>query len=1421
VATPLPIAAVLRRARNAKSPKERHDTAYYAWEALLRLAVAARPPSDPRSLLLPSAGSWAAALLPSLPEAATLDAPACLAALAHLTEAAHGHAKGPRACSPRRLVEALPAYRNALLGHGATRDAAFYEAGAEALLTGLEALLAADALLPSGARVTFVEGIEIDPDGGRRAHLLELGAEGALVRDPRGTRDAPAELLPGRLYLREGKDFRPLHPWLLFDERDGRERVLFWNGRSRGPTYLDYVTGEVVKGRALLEAFPGLERDLAALFDGPGAVAPAATPTPTPTPATEASAQPPAAGGAFATDAGAADRRIDGYVLHERLGAGGMGLVRRAVQESLSRGVAVKLLPPGAGSSEEAVRRFRREVAALSRCDHAHVVKVLDSGEDAHGPWYAMELVQGPDLAQVAARLREGRPLGEALGVAPGSALATAPAAQALAALMRDAARGLAHLHARGITHRDVKPANLMVAADLGRIVVMDLGLAAVRDASRALTRDGGAVMGTLRYAAPEQLSRGPLAVDPRADVYALGASFYELLAGRPVVDAADDASAVRQALLERPPPLRRLAPDVSADLAVIVEKALEKDPARRYESADALAQDLELFLEGRPIRARPPSVGYLLGLALRRNRAASLLGTLALALVVGGPPLALWSRQRAAEAAREEIVAAVRRDLDEATAARGNFDRATAAVSAAHEEDPAKAGGEPMARAFLEPAILHHLRECEAAARLRALVPSDPEVRARGVEASLALARFGVATEQWTLARYAITRARLDGARTEDVSRTAAALDAAESRISEERRAAVSGVLEAARAGRLYESGRTYEDALFAIVGRRHPETAALVAEALEACTATITAATRARYLEAASPTALEARLGEGPIEGLAAAVDALLAPAPGGALAGREAEAVSRAAARLEMRALGALTDAASGMLAPPSIAGLLGAAQARALGPEGFVLARLSCDALGRMGISEPAVAVLARHLAALDHDRLAVAPGEALARLGGAEARAALDRARLRFLSESTFTDRVGAVLATDHSRAWHFDRAGAAPREGAELERALERDPYDADLWLARARLRRASGDPAAAEADLERAIRLAPGNYAALLERAQLLTGQGRVAESLFDWTRAIELRPLSAPTLVVRADIRRRLGDPRGAIDDAERALTLSPRWPVGWKVRAMARADAGDWEGAIADATRALELDPADEDSWYARASARREAGRPADALADIERAIAIDPEDALNLGLRGLIRNDADDAAGFLVDADAAVRLSPDDATLVHNRGLARELTGDLDGALEDYDRALALAPGDAESLAARGDLRRKRGERAEAKADLERALSLVPGMPTALTHRAALRLESGDARGALQDADAVLARRPGNASARFVRARCRLEFGDAEGALEDARKAVALGDERPELQAICNAALVALENRTRTAAPEPPTATPRPR
>lgn len=328
-----------------------------------------------------------------------------------------------------------------------------------------------------------------------------------------------------------------------------------------------------------------------------------------------------------------------GYEILDVLGKGGMGVVYRARQVRANRIVALKMILAGGQADESDRSRFQSEAEAIARVQHPGIVQIHEVGEQEGQPFFALEFCPGGSLA---ARLKD-HPL---------------PPTEA-ADLVRRAAEAIAAAHQHGIVHRDLKPANVLLAAD-GTPKVADFGLAKHLDAASGQTQTG-AIVGTPSYLAPEQAA-GRKDVGPAADIYGLGALLYECLTGHPPFRGATILETLEQVLGRDPIPPRQVQPRVPRDLDIITLKCLQKHPRQRYATAQELADDLQRFLDGRPIRAR--RVGFLeRGVRwARRNPVVALLGTGVTVSVLVGFLIAIYlagvARQEAARARTGEATA-------------------------------------------------------------------------------------------------------------------------------------------------------------------------------------------------------------------------------------------------------------------------------------------------------------------------------------------------------------------------------------------------------------------------------------------------------------------------------------------------------------------------------------------------------------------------------------------------------------------------------------------------------------------------------------------------------------------------------------------------------------------------------------------
>ncbi|MCA9216794.1 MAG: serine/threonine protein kinase, partial [Planctomycetales bacterium] len=371
------------------------------------------------------------------------------------------------------------------------------------------------------------------------------------------------------------------------------------------------------------------------------------------------------------------DESLNGNISHEpikqlgdfrivrQIGRGGMGVVYEAEQTSMQRRVALKVLPLAGLLDDLKIRRFQNEVRATATLDHPNIVSVYMVGEERGVHYYAMQLIRGRSMADVISSLKHIAKEGSRLDGSSISQMTsrvevderirsdldgatesdrhdsrpserTAKAetvAQAddstiphsskgeyfrcVASLGIQVATALQHAHDHGIIHRDIKPANLLLDRE-SNLHLTDFGLARF-EADVGLTMTGD-VIGTLRYMAPEQALAKHIVVDHRADIYSLGATLYELLALQPAYVANDRQRLLKQIAFEEPTSLRRVDRTVPAELATIVHKAMSKDIADRYATAQELADDLGSYLQNRPIKAKRPTILEVIRKWSRRN---------------------------------------------------------------------------------------------------------------------------------------------------------------------------------------------------------------------------------------------------------------------------------------------------------------------------------------------------------------------------------------------------------------------------------------------------------------------------------------------------------------------------------------------------------------------------------------------------------------------------------------------------------------------------------------------------------------------------------------------------------------------------------------------------------------------------------
>jgi serine/threonine-protein kinase len=451
--------------------------------------------------------------------------------------------------------------------------------------------------------------------------------------------------------------------------------------------------------------------------------------------------------------------RLGDFRILREVGRGGMGIVFEAEQESLGRHVALKVLPGHALLNPSHLHRFHREARSAARLHHTNIVPVFGVGEGDGLHYYVMQFITGsglhevihelkrlkaekPSTTEIGARLSPAHSLEQIArslltghftaaptdethdldspngqpGAAPQAPLATVanPASSILSGSGRNFAKGVARVglqvaealnyaHGQGVLHRDIKPSNLLLDVQ-GTVWITDFGLAKAVADSDNLTNEGD-ILGTLRYMAPERF-RGQS--DARSDIYALGLTLYELLTLRPAFDQADRDRLILQVTTEVPPRPCSINSAIPRDLETIVLKAIEHEPARRYQDAAELADDLERFLADLPIKARPVGALERAGKWARRKPViAGLLGALAMAVVVGFAGIT-W-QWRSAVTARNDA-------QDSEAKAQANFEHALETVNTfctevSEEQLLDQPGMQPLRRRLLELALTYYQR--------------------------------------------------------------------------------------------------------------------------------------------------------------------------------------------------------------------------------------------------------------------------------------------------------------------------------------------------------------------------------------------------------------------------------------------------------------------------------------------------------------------------------------------------------------------------------------------------------------------------------------------------------------------------------------------------------------------------------------
>jgi tetratricopeptide (TPR) repeat protein len=1029
---------------------------------------------------------------------------------------------------------------------------------------------------------------------------------------------------------------------------------------------------------------PGAAADLISSTAGTGAepgslpetVLPAAAPqddvsTRAPSPArTPRLPAAPAAASATALPSSVGDYDILG-----ELGRGAMGVVYRAAHRQLKRTVALKMILSGVHAGPEDLARFRTEAEAIARLQHPNIVQVFEVGEEQGRPFFSLEFTDGGSLSRKIA--------------------ATPQPPRLAAGLVAVLARAMQAAHQANIIHRDLKPSNVLLsrkpdapppAEEAGDLreppldwfepKIADFGLAKRLDTDSAQTRSD-AVMGTPSYMAPEQARGEGGAVGPAADIYALAAILYELLTGRPPFKGATPWETLEQVRTQEPVPPARLQPKVPRDLETICLKGLRKDARQRYASARALADDLQRWLDGRPILARPvPPWERAWKWARRRPALAALAAALLLAVAglgTGAVFFGLYERQQLQSErqrlARSQAISELWAGGQNAEAA-GNFDEANEKLTRALAllDSPPAAADDEETRRRLDEGIERVRRRRELWANQQGLLADRQrfaEARARfdrhrdealfrsvSLRDRDALAGAGAVRQE---ARSALGEL---GLAADDPAALAAGLDRFRGRVEE---------------GQLRQTAEDCAEVLlvWADAEAAAPDPDGGPRQALRLLDGAA-ALSQAHGLEA--PRALSLRRAK---------YLELLKDPDGARAAHARADGMAPATALDHFEA--ALDDYRAGRL-PEAVAACEEALQRR---PDHF----------------------WAQYVKALCYLR---------AKRWG-EAKVGLTYC-LRHHPGYTW---LLPLLGTAHAELGEYD---AAERVFQQALQAGDDPALRATALTNRSALRLKQGRPDGAEKDLLEAIALQPTAPQGYVNRAQALERRGDHAGAARELTRALGRSPANpAPLFFQRGQLRARAGDRAEARQDFEEVIARDAAGgtsDLALRARvalAHLRLLAGESDRALADCDAVLKVRPSFAEAHRQRAEALLALKRHKEAGAALDSYLkAGGKPTAKTYRARGLIHQEYREYGPAVAAYTRALWLEEDAPTL-SDRGWAYLLEGAAQPALDDFDAALAREPKSPDALAGRATALVLRGRRADVRAaltDAEAALRAAP-------------------------------------------------------------------------------------------------------
>jgi tetratricopeptide (TPR) repeat protein len=926
------------------------------------------------------------------------------------------------------------------------------------------------------------------------------------------------------------------------------------------------------------------------------------------------------------------------YQIKRKIAEGGFGAVYEAYDPQLDRTVALKLLKL---RTELEIEQFEKEAKLAASLRHPNIISVHELGVLDGQPYFTMDFIEGKTVRDLL--YEKGRiPVQEAFRIA---------------AVVADA---LAFAHSSGIVHRDMKPENVFTDKQ-GRIYVGDFGIAKqVTDAGGQVT--SSRVVGTPHYMSPEQANGENL--DARSDIWAVGVMLYELLCGtcpfvgRAVVDI------FKKIWFAEPISLRKLNQRVGRDANTIVAKCLEKEPDRRYASAAELKDDIERYLRGEPIHARPIGALEKSWRRIRRNKAASF--GIAAALVAVIAVVIVLLLQKAAKEAEQKANRdkATRVFEDAKDAFKGeNYEKALELVSrslALHSDD--------LEAQELKEKCSQNLEDIKKArdAVTRGIGETDPDKAVALIGSALSVMKDDwYAQQQYGLAL-------------ERCGRTDEALEAF-------RKAAKLALLQNNSDGRI-ES--LYRVALIFWNKQEHEE-GERVARKVEQLTG------ERKTVATLTLKAMIAARNNKDKEALELAQEAFEMDKSNVVVLFTKANALSYLG--LDKEAIEAYSRCIWEFDRKRNVAWLVWCYNNR--------------------GNARSSIR---------DYDG-AIADYTETIRLRPTHAHAYINRGNAKKGKgnyEGAIADYDQAIRLDPNNAGAFFNRGSTKASVGdydgavADYSQALRLRPDDAGAFCLRGNAKRNSGDLDGAIEDYARAIQVDPKCSDAYYQRGRLKARRGDLNGAMDDYTEAIKANPKHEKAYFSRGNIRDDLGDINGAIADYTETIKLNPKHAGAFNNRGNARFSQRNFDGAISDFSQAIRINPGMSAAYNNRGLAFARKGDFDRALSDYNKALQLNPNDPAALSNRAMARVEKKDFAGAIADLTAVVRLEPNNYTAYNNRGSSKAESGDPDGTIADYTRAIQLNPNYTGAYCNRANTRRSKGDFDGALADAAKALEITP-------------------------------------------------------------------------------------------------------